>query len=76
MKWRPKHVSDSRTVTRFLWLPKTMYRGLKSGGPSKEKETRWLEIATWKQKWFQRDLNNKKKGCKWVDMLWLDNKET
>jgi hypothetical protein len=35
-------LGDRRIITKFLWLPKTKYKGFK-------KELRWLEKASWSE---------------------------
>ena len=43
-----------RQVRGFLWKPKRV-----------SNETRWLEIAVWKEKW---------NGGKWSPIAWVDQK--
>lgn len=48
MKWKQKEyknremMGQKRTVTKFLWFPKTL-----------NSETRWLEVATWSEEYRQ-----------------------
>lgn len=54
---------SERTVTRFLWLPKTLY--LTMGARGAIEQRRWLEFATWKQ-YFKHDAT-------WADhAYWID----
>lgn len=62
MKWKSKgaFIGDTRIVTKFLLLPKTI--GC---------QTRWLERASWEQVWNCDVL-----GTYWKDSKWSDNKQS
>ncbi len=83
MRYRPKHSGDTRVIRRFLLLSRSMYRRIKPptkndpvGRVSKEKETRWLEVATWKQQWNAGRAGEY--ASHWHDISWEDGykKET
>lgn len=55
MRWKQPHDEDTRTIHRFLWLPRTI-----------SDETRWLEWATIKQMYV---VGVYRRG--WRDMHWM-----
>ena len=73
MRWKSKPISkvgDKKIVTKFLWFPKKINR-----------ETRWLEKATWEEEYQQ--ICESEEECytysyKWIKIRWIDysSKET
>jgi len=59
-KQRLPKLGTKRKVTKFLWWPRTLST---SPVPYIEKETRWLERATWVEEWNYRA---------WEPMYWTD----
>ena len=54
---------STRIRTKFLWLPKKV-----------DNERRWLEVATWKEVFVERDYSNyaKPKFDFWNPRYWID----
>jgi len=53
MRWKVATDGDARTKTRFLWFPKCI-----------DSEMRWLEKATFEQKYRWTDG--------WTDIKWIN----
>jgi len=51
-------IGQTRVVTKFLWFPKTI-----------NKETRWLEKASWTEHYLPSIVTNK---CSWITGKWND----
>jgi hypothetical protein len=62
-KQRLPKPGSKRTVTKFLWGPRTLST---SPRPYVEKETRWLERATWLEEFYY--------GI-WKPVCWMDNEK-
>jgi hypothetical protein len=66
MKWKvkphkpkPRH-GEVRVITKFLWFPKCLYP-----------EWRWLETASWTERYFvDHDL------AYWIEQEWVDDNES
>lgn len=56
MRWSEPVLYVNRTVSRFLWLPKTIGR-----------ETRWFEFAEWRELYKEC-----KSRSGWVPQHWVD----
>jgi len=69
MRKRYPQVGDARTVTKFLWFPKTLRVKGRPGGRYLW-EKRWLEYATWKQIYYRVD--GYYAGYYWKDVYWCD----
>ena len=71
MRWKDKPISkvgDKKIVTKFLWFPKKINR-----------ETRWLEKATWEEE-YQQICESEEECysclcsclCKWIETKWIN----
>jgi hypothetical protein len=70
MRWtKVKQVAGRRTVTKFLWWPKTISR---REGDFRISETRWLEVATYRQS----RVSDWEGGSYWCDLRWADDAAT
>lgn len=59
-KMKPKYVEGhKRTVTRFLWIPKTIGH-----------ETRWLETASWVEKFVDATYISDGTAY-WSEVRWI-----
>lgn len=59
MKWKQVEFKNEKIVSGFLFFPKTI-----------DGETRWLEFAKWKKKFFGD--GGGMMGGAWFDQEWID----
>ena len=60
-----KHIpydGETRTVTRFLWFPKTIIYA-----HDHKVETRWLEFASWTEVYCELEHE------RWIPVCWVDD---
>jgi len=67
MRWQQKELPvmrSQRRITKFLLFPLTI-----------NNETRWLEQATYAQRYKDFGGMGDHRECKWDNIEWIDNKD-
>lgn len=66
MRWNEPKDGQIREVTRFLFLPKTLWNY-----KIRDYETRWLEFATWKEVYRRENWLKAILKSEWRELDWI-----